>query len=88
MSRVIENMINGFTEPPREKRKKLIIHETDYHGCGKVYYNGKCDYYAYDDEPGDIKSAVLYLQRLGVPFGCEVEIYEDDGIYKVVAGRD
>ena len=36
--------------------KKLIIHETDSHGCGCVYYNGKTEAYAYDDcDIGDIK---------------------------------
>ena len=33
-------------------KPKLIIHETDCHGSGKFYYNGKWDYYSYDDEYG------------------------------------
>ena len=84
MSKVVENMINGFTEPPREKRKKLIIHETDCHGGGKAYYNGKCTYYSYDDEQGDLKSAVLALISLGFIDASEVAIYEDDDIYKAL----
>ena len=84
MSKVIENMINGFTEPPREKRKKLIIHETDCHGGGKAYYNGKCTYYSYDDEQGDLKSAVLALIELGFIDASEVAIYEDNEIYKAL----
>ena len=83
MSKVIENMINGFTEPPREKRKKLIIHETDCHGGGKAYYNGKCTYYSYDEQ-GDIKSAVLALIELGFIDASEVAIYEDNEIYKAL----
>ena len=67
-----------------EKRKKLIIHETDCHGCGRVYYNGKCDHYSYDDEAGDIKGAVLALIRLGFIDASEVAIYEDDEIYKAL----
>ena len=50
MSQIIQNMINGTPRPPKEeKRKKLIIHETDCHGCGNVYFNGKCASYSYDD---------------------------------------
>lgn len=71
-----------------EKRKKLIIHETDCHGCGNVYFDGKCDSYSYDDSYyGDLRLAVEALQKLGVPFGCEVEIYEEQEIYKVIAER-
>ena len=89
MSKVIENMINGFTELPKTKRKKLIIHETDCHGCGNVYFDGKCASYSYDDSYyGDLRLAVKALQELGVPFGCEVEIYDGDEIYKVVAERN
>lgn len=67
-----------------EKRKKLIIHETDCHGGGRVYYNGKSTYYAYDDETGDLKSAVLTLISLGFIDASEVAIYEDDAIYKAL----
>lgn len=81
MSKVVENMINGFTEPPREKRKKLIIHETDCHGGGRAYYNGKCTHYSYDDEQGDLKSAVLALISLGFIDASDVAIFEDDAIY-------
>lgn len=71
-----------------EKRKKLIIHETDCHGGGTVYFDGKCASYSYDDSMyGDLRLAVKALQELGVPFGCEVEIYDGDEIYKVIAER-
>ena len=85
MSKVIENMINGFTEPPRTKRKKLIIHETDCHGCGNVYFDGKTASYSYDDSYyGDLRLAVNALQVLGVPFGCDVLIYDGDEIYEAL----
>ena len=66
--------------------KKLIIHETDCHGCGCVYYNGKTDTYAYDDSDiGDIKVAVQYLIRIGFIDKKDVVIFDDsqgDDIYK------
>ena len=41
---------------------KLIIHETDSHGCGMVYYNGQTDYYSYDDgDKGNLRVAIQYL---------------------------
>ena len=67
-----------------EKRHKLIIHETDCHGCGRAYYNGKSTHYAYDDEQGDLKSAVLALIELGFIKSEDVAIYEDDKIYGVI----
>ena len=85
MSQTIQNMINGMPRPPKEeKRKKLIIHETDCHGCGRAYYNGKSTHYSYDDEQGDLKSAVLALISLGFIDASEVAIYEDDDIYKTL----
>lgn len=43
----------------------LIIHETDCHGCGTVYYNGTEVRYSYDDEIGDIRRAVEFLIEIG-----------------------
>ena len=41
-------------------KPKLIIHETDCHGCGNIYYDGTWDTYTYDDgEWGDIRRAVV-----------------------------
>lgn len=66
-------------------KPKLIIHETDCHGCGTVYYNGECRDYSYDDgELGDIKCSLMALQKMGVPLGCEVEIYEGHDIYPAI----
>ena len=85
MSQIIQNMINGTPKLPKEeKRHKLIIHETDCHGGGRAYYNGKFTYYSYDDEQGDLKSAVLALISLGFIDASEVAIYEDNEIYKAL----
>ena len=65
-------------------KKKLIIHETDSHGCGTVTYNGITHYYAYDNEMGDIKSAVAELIFLGFISQDDVVIFHDDEIYHCV----
>ena len=67
-----------------EAKKKLIIHETDCHGCGRFYYNGKSNYYAYDDETGDIKSAVNTLIEIGFINPDDVVIIDEDNIYPLV----
>lgn len=68
--------------------KKLIIHETDCHGCGRYHYNGKTKYYAYDDETGDIRGAVEALIEIGFINAEDVEIYDDDrDIYADVVPR-
>lgn len=43
----------------------LIIHETDCHGCGTVYYNGTHLQYSYDDEMGNLRGAVEFLISIG-----------------------
>ena len=43
----------------------LIIHETDCHGCGTVYYDGTHLQYSYDDEMGNIRGAVEFLISIG-----------------------
>ena len=73
-----------MNKPNEEKRHKLIIHETDCHGCGNIYYNGKSRWYAYDSEAGDVKSAVLALIELGFIDASEVAIYEDTEIYQAL----
>ena len=45
---------------------KLIIHETDSHGGGAIYYKGNTYNYAYDDSRcGDIMLAVSFLIEIG-----------------------
>lgn len=56
---------------------KLIIHETDSHGCGKFHYNGRTDWYAYDDEMGDMKEGVKALIDIGFIKAEDVLIFDD-----------
>jgi hypothetical protein len=64
---------------------KLIIHETDCHGSGRIYYKGYTDYYSYDDESGDIAAAVRTLINIGFINPDDVLIYEGDEIYNELA---
>ena len=64
---------------------KLIVHETDCHGSGRMYYNGRTDYYSYDDESGDIAAAVRALIDIGFINPDDVLIYEGDEIYGELA---
>ena len=67
-------------------KPKLIIHETDCHGGGYIYYNGKCEDYIYDDGKwGDVKSTVEALIEIGFINYEDVVIFtNDDNIYKYV----
>ena len=66
------------------KNKKLIIHETDCHGCGYVTYNGETHYYSYDDDIGNIRTAVQELIDIGFIKTEDVIIFENDEIYDIV----
>ena len=66
-----------------EAKKKLIIYETDCHGCGKFYYNGKTYHYAYDDI-GDVKSVVESLIEIGFINPDDVVIIDEDNILPLV----
>lgn len=67
------------------QKEKLIIHETDYHGCGTVLYGDKKDSYSYDDEcTGDIRAAVQFLIDIGFINEDEVCIIEGDNIYDLL----
>lgn len=60
-------------------KPKLIIHETDPHGCGYVYYNGKCERYTYDDgEWGDARATVQELVNIGFINMDDVVFLDDD----------
>ena len=65
---------------------KLIIHETDGHGCGMVHYKGETDWYSYDDgDKGDLKAAVLYLIKIGFINKEDVIIFDDyNDIYNFI----
>ena len=66
------------------KNKKLIIHETDSHGCGYVTYNGETRYYSYEDDVGDIKAMVQELIEIGFVKTEDVVILENDEVYDIV----
>ena len=67
-------------------KPKLIIHETDCHGCGRVYYNGKSDMYSYDDSYwGDVRLTVEALIKIGFIKAEDVVFFTDDNeLYKTV----
>lgn len=67
-------------------KPKLIIHETDCHGCGNVYYNGKCDNYAYDDSYwGDVRLTVEALIKIGFIDPNDVIIFDDNkDVYRLL----
>lgn len=78
-------LTNKEREVIEMSKPKLIIHETDCHGSGKFYYNGKWDYYSYDDEYGDIRAAVQGLIDIGFINVEDVAIFTDeDELYKMV----
>lgn len=65
--------------------KKLIIHETDIHGCGWFYYNGETRQYFYDDDSsGNIKATIQALIEIGFINKDEVMIFEGEEIYKYI----
>lgn len=60
-------------------KPKLIIHETDCHGCGNVYYNGKTTSYTYDDGAwGDVRATVQELINIGFIDPKDVIIFDDN----------
>jgi hypothetical protein len=63
---------------------KLIIHETDNHGCGVVHFNGKTEPYAYDMN-ADVKCAVQVLIEVGFISEDDVEVYEGDELYDALS---
>ena len=67
-------------------KPKLIIHEIDCHGCGNVYFDGKCDSYSYDDSYyGDVRLTVEALIKIGFINAEDVVILTDDiELYKLV----
>lgn len=68
--------------------KKLIIHETNCHGCGTVIYNGHIVNYTYDDGYfGDVASTVQALIDIGFINKDDVKIFEGDDFYKFVEDK-
>lgn len=67
-------------------KPKLIIHETDCHGCGNIYYKGQCDTYAYDDSYwGDVRLTVEALIKIGFINAEDVVILTDNAkVYELI----
>jgi hypothetical protein len=68
-------------------KSKLIIHETDCHGCGRIYFEGRTESYAYDDGTyGDVRRTVESLIDFGFIDPDDVIIFDDCGnnIYEFV----
>lgn len=87
---VAQGIMNGTVSLTSSKSKKLIIHETDCHGCGYIHYNGKTDLYAYDNaDGGDMRAAVSYLIRIGFINADDVLFFDEDenDIYSFIEER-
>jgi hypothetical protein len=68
-------------------KSKLIIHETDCHGCGRIYFEGRTENYSYDDgDLGDVRATVEGLIELGFIDPNDVIIFDDyeKNIYKFI----
>lgn len=64
--------------------RKLIVHETDCHGCGYVQYNGSGFPYYYDDDCGNARVVIEELIKIGFINEEDVLIIDDDEIYEVL----
>jgi hypothetical protein len=80
------SIIKGTDKIEKIEKPKLIIHETDCHGCGNIYFNGNCDNYSYDDSYfGDVRLTVEALIKIGFIKAEDVVILTDDvEVYKLV----
>lgn len=57
---------------------KLIIHETNCHGCGNVHYKGQTKEYSYDDGAlGDVRRTVESLIEMGFINEEDVLIFDE-----------
>lgn len=64
--------------------RKLIVHETDCHGVGYVYFDGNGFPYSYDDYYGNVKGTVEGLIGLGFIKEEDVIIIDGDEIYEIL----
>ena len=70
-------------KPTKPTAPKLIIHETDCHGCGNVVYNGQVLSYSYDDGCfGDARATIEELIKIGFIDADRVVIFREDEIYE------
>ena len=68
---------------------KLIIHETDCHGCGYIHFNGETHDYAYDDGGfGDIKTTVQKLIDIGFINPKDVFIFDETSDFDIYRALD
>lgn len=68
-------------------KSKLIIHETNCHGNGRIYFEGTTKEYTYDDGGfGDVRRTVESLIDLGFIDPNDVIIFDDyeNNIYEFV----
>lgn len=88
---VAQEIMNGTVSLTNSKPKKLIIHETDCHGCGYVHYNGKTRRYTYDDGAfGDVRATVQELINIGFINAEDVLFFsedEEEDIYNFIEER-
>lgn len=68
--------------------KKLIIYETDFHGCGKIYFDNKSDTYSYDDGYwGNVRRTIEELIKIGFIDPDDVAIFtedDDNELFKII----
>lgn len=68
---------------------KLIIHETDCHGGGYVYFNGKTHSYSYDDGAfGDVRATVQELINIGFINPKDVFIFDETSDFDIYRALD
>lgn len=68
---------------------KLIIHETDCHGCGYVHFNGKTHSYSYDDDTfGDVRATVQELINIGFINPKDVLIFDETSDFDIYRALD
>lgn len=68
---------------------KLIIHETDCHGSGYVYFNGKTHSYSYDDDAfGDVRATVQELINIGFINPKDVFIFDESSDFDIYRALD
>jgi hypothetical protein len=69
-------------------KPKLVIHETDCHGYGKVHYNGRTESYSYDGYMGDVRVSVEGLIEIGFIDREDVLIFDEKNeaeMYNILA---
>lgn len=76
-------LFNIVLTPKEKLEPKLIVHETDCHGCGCIVYEDKVYPYTYDDgELGDAKQTIKKLIDIGFIDADKVVFIEGDDIYQ------